>query len=266
MTTSTSARRAAQTQELWELWKRTGDVAHRNRIVTMYTPLVRYIAVKKVRDLPIHFDLDDLVSAGLVALIEAIERWEPERGTQLEQFAWTRVQGSMLDELRKVDWAPRRLRRSERALNTAQTRLMIKNGREGTEDEIAEELGLDRDQLAALRADLARATVGSLNTGVASSDDGAIECIDVIASTDEDGGDPVTSVLRHEQRDILISSLSRLTQREREVAVLIYSKGYSQREAGDILGITESRVSQLHTSLRRTLRVALEEGDLALAA
>lgn len=264
MTATTSTDRASQTLELWGLWKRTGDLEHRNRIVTMHTPLVRYIAVK-LRE-PVHFDLDDLVAAGLLALVQAVERWNPERGVELDVFAWTRVQGAMLDELRRVDWAPRRLRRAERALRAAEAKLIGRLGRVGTEAEIAAELGVTDAALTALRRDLGRASVGSLNAAIASGEEGPIERIDVIASREEAGGDPLAAVMASERREVLLASLSRLTRREREVAVLIYSKGLSQREAGSALGITESRVSQIHTSLRRTLRDALEEGQLAAAA
>src|SRR5215203_6606648 len=137
---STSSRRRVSADEslaLWREYKRTGDVQVRNRLVMTFAPLVKYIVFKKVRELPARCDVEDFISCGLEALIASIDRFDPDRGATLEQFAWTRIHGAVLDELRRQDWAPRSLRRWERDIARAKERFAVNHGRQPTTDELA---------------------------------------------------------------------------------------------------------------------------------
>jgi len=169
----------------------------------------------------------------------------------------------MVDELRRQDWVPRRVRRDERELAEVHQRVQSRLGRAPRDEELAGELGVEPERLERLRTDLSRADISSLDTPIDGIDDDVSDRLSTIASPTDD---PLASVLRSEDRAAVRRGLSALTPREREVAALIYISGLSQREAGKHLGITESRVSQLHTSLRRTLRSQIGEASEATAA
>src|SRR5947199_7022179 len=141
--TSTSKRRvsADDALALWREYKATGDLQVRNRLVMTYAPLVKYIVFKKVRKLPARCEVEDFISCGLEALITAIDRYDPEKGATLEQFAWTRIHGAILDELRRQDWAPRSVRRWERDIETARRNFAGVHGRQPSREELADSLG-----------------------------------------------------------------------------------------------------------------------------
>src|SRR5438034_10805354 len=137
---STSRRRvsADEALALWSEYKRTGDVQVRNRLVMTFAPLVKYIVYKKVREMPARCEVEDFISCGLEALINSIDRYDPEKGATLEQFAWTRIHGAVLDELRRQDWAPRSLRRWERDIARARESFIALHNRRPSRDELAD--------------------------------------------------------------------------------------------------------------------------------
>ena len=149
METATSAQRptASTAEALWRAWIQNGDIAARDRLVLSYAPMVKYLACRKVRELPAHCELDDLVSCGLLALIAAVDRFDPAKGATFEQYAWTRVSGAIMDELRRQDWAPRSLRRSGRAIERAREEWQSRNGRMPSDRELASELEIGVDEL-----------------------------------------------------------------------------------------------------------------------
>src|SRR6187401_617329 len=147
----------AQAEALWRNWKHRRDVCSRDRLVLAYAPMVRYIASRKVRELPTHCDVDDLASSGLVALMEAIDRFDPVKGASFEQYAWTRVAGALVDELRKQDWASRSGRRIERARDS----FFARAGAMPTELELANELGTTVDELRTSVEDIDRSDISS---------------------------------------------------------------------------------------------------------
>ena len=134
---------------LWQQYKRTGDVKLRDRLIFTFTPMVRYIVYRKVREVPAQCDVEDFLSCGLEALIRSIERYDPEKGATLEQFAWTRIHGAVLDELRRHDWAPRSLRRAERAINGAQESFLAEHERQPSRAELAAAAGMSPEELGA---------------------------------------------------------------------------------------------------------------------
>src|SRR5436190_22128224 len=138
---------AHEAESLWRSWKTQRNTSARDRLVLCYTPMVRYLASKKVRELPAHCELDDLASAGLVALIEPVDRFDPSKGATFEQYAWTRVSGAIMDDLRRQDWASRSVRRLARQVERARDDFFVKTGRFPSDEELATKLELSLDEL-----------------------------------------------------------------------------------------------------------------------
>jgi RNA polymerase sigma factor for flagellar operon FliA len=236
----------------WRAYRRGGEVELRDRLIFMFMPMVRYIVYRKVREMPAQCDVEDFLSCGLEALIRSIERYDPEKGATLEQYAWTRIQGAVLDELRRHDWAPRSLRRDERIVNAARDSFVAQHERQPTIAELAERVGMDPVALAERLDELALAEIGSLNRVVRSDDNATIERIDTLVSADADC-DPTSMAERREAKERFRRAFALLPKNEREVAVLLYVEGWTLRDIGARLGVSESRVSQIHTQLRRRL-------------
>jgi RNA polymerase sigma factor for flagellar operon FliA len=265
---STTSRRRVSADEalaLWSEYKRTGDLQVRNRLVMTFAPLVKYIVFKKVRELPARCEVEDFISCGLEALIASIDRYDPSKGATLEQFAWTRIHGAVLDELRRQDWAPRSLRRWERDIAKARDQFTAIHGRRPSKDELADSLAISVDDLRRREDDIAVSDVTSLNTLVISDDETTVERIDTLAARDTEL-DPEHATAKDEAKAKFRSAFEKLPQREREVAVLLYVKNLTLREIGDILGVSESRVCQIHSQLKRTLKQQLSEESLLFSA
>jgi RNA polymerase sigma factor for flagellar operon FliA len=250
---------------LFHEYKRTGDVAARNRLVMTYAPLVKYIVFKKVRELPARCEVEDFIACGLEALIASIDRYDPAKGATLEQFAWTRIHGAVLDELRRLDWAPRSVRRWERDITRARDQFTGIHGRRPTNEELADSLGIGVADLRRHTDDIVASDVTSLNALVVSHEDSSVERIDTIAG-DEPGADPEQVALAGEAKARFRSAFATLPRREREVAVMLYVKNLTLREIGEVLGVTESRVCQIHTQLKRTLKQQLAQDAHLFAA
>ncbi|WP_210493767.1 FliA/WhiG family RNA polymerase sigma factor [Patulibacter sp. SYSU D01012] len=261
--------RRATTEQLlrkWRMYRKTGDRAKRDELVFLLTPLVRHIVSRKVRQLPAYCEMDDLAAAGLEALVVSIERFDPAKGATLEQFAWTRINGAVLDELRRRDWAPRSLRRWEREAETARRELRSRLEREPNDFELAEHLETSSDEIRARRDQLALAEVESLATSVAGSDGTLVDRTETIVSADRSSSPERMATVR-EARAHLAAAVAALPDRERDVARLLYVENLRLREIGDMLGVSESRVCQIASSLRSRLRAALgDHADLLVAS
>ena len=258
--TTTSRHRvsADEAHALWREYKRTGDVRARNRLVMTFAPLVKYIVFKKVRELPSRCEVEDFISCGLEALIASIDRYDPEKGATLEQFAWTRIHGAVIDELRRLDWAPRSLRRWERDIARARDQFAAVHGRPPSRAQLAEALAMPVEELRRRQDEIAVSDITSLNAMVVSDEESTVERIDTLAAAD-DRLDPQHATATEEAKERFRAAFERLPRREREVAVLLYVKNLTLREIGDILGVSESRVCQIHTQLKRTLRHELSQ-------
>src|SRR5689334_19630408 len=190
MTLATAPKRAARRMSsedslaLWREYRRTNDRALRDRLVLTFAPLVKYIVYKKLREMPARCEAEDFIACGLEALIHSIERYDPEKGATLEQFAWTRIHGAVLDELRRQDWAPRSLRRWERDINQAREHFIGVHGRKPTREELATTLDCTVEDLRTREDEILASDVTSLNTLVLSDDETAIERIDTLVSDD----------------------------------------------------------------------------------
>ena len=236
---------AAEVLATWHEYRRSGDRELRDRLIFMFMPMVRYIVYRKVREVPAQCDVEDFMSCGLEALIRSIERYDPDKGASLEQYAWTRIHGAVLDELRRHDWAPRSLRRDERTINNARESFLSLHERQPSREELAAQVGMTPTELINRLDQVALAEVGSLNE-----------------SADEDC-DPTAQAERGEAKQRFRRAFARLTKQEREVAVLLYVEDWTLRDIGVRLGVSESRISQIHTQLRRRLYEQLS-GELPL--
>src|SRR5947209_10158228 len=165
----------SETLALWKRYRETNDPALRNRIVLTFAPLVKYIVYNKIRELPARCEVDDFISCGLEALINSIERYDPSKGATLEQYAWTRIHGAVLDELRRQDWAPRSLRRWERDIQRARERFNLTHGRRPTTDALAAAVGTDPADLRARQDEIATSDLTSLNSLVLGDEETSVE-------------------------------------------------------------------------------------------
>ncbi|HEX3977901.1 MAG TPA: sigma-70 family RNA polymerase sigma factor [Solirubrobacteraceae bacterium] len=248
---------------LWRTYKEGGDISARDRLVFSLAPVVKAIVYRKIREIPAYREVDDFISCGLEALIKSIDRYDPDKGATLEQFAWTRIHGAVLDELRRYDWAPRSLRRMEREMNRARERFNAIHGRAPDRAELAQLLAISRDELEALISDLDRSDVGSLNATLTADDDNAAERIDVMPSSDRDT-DPEHVAMREGAVTRFRVVFDQLPDRERKVALLLHVNNLTLREVGEVLGVSESRVCQIHGKLKRGLRERLSADELLL--
>jgi RNA polymerase sigma factor FliA len=248
---------ADETLALWKEYRRTDDRAVRDRLVLTFAPLVKYIVYKKVREMPARCEVEDFISCGLEALIQSIERYDPDKGATLEQYAWTRIHGAVLDELRRQDWAPRSVRRWERDMERAADDFARLQGRRPTAPELADAMGISLDELRRHRDEITQSDVTSLNALVLSDDDTTIERVDTVACSD-DRVDPVFAAATTEAKAKFRAAFAKLPEREQQVAVLLYVKGMTLAEIGEVLGVSESRVCQIHGALKKTLRLALD--------
>ena len=255
----------AEALNLWRRYRATNDPKLRDRLIMTYAPLVKHIVYRKIREVPSHQEADDYISRGLEALITSIDRYDPTRGATLEQFLWTRIHGAVLDELRRQDWAPRSVRRFDREVAKAARSFRAIHGREPQDVELADALAVTVEELRAHRADVVRADVGSLNaTASETGEDEGVERVETLHSEDERSR-PEHAVLITDTKDAFRKAFETLSTREQEVIVLLYVKHLTLREVGEVLGVTESRVSQLHSGIRKKLRERLSGHEEALS-
>jgi RNA polymerase sigma factor FliA len=249
-------------EELWQRYKETGDLALRNRLVLTYVPLVKHIVYKKIRELPPSCEVDDLISCGIETLIGAIDRYDPSKGASLEPYLWTRIHGAVLDELRRRDWAPRSLRRLERDLTKAQETFTGAHGRPPTHIELANMMSMTPAELREKEWEIRRSDLTSLSSLTVRDGGTGVELIETIEADDPEI-DPEQQAAREEARAKFRRAFERLSPREREVAVLLYVKNLTLREIGEVLEVSESRVSQIHSQLKSRIRERLRN-DVAL--
>ena len=255
-----------EAEQLWLRWKDGRDLRSRDRLVLAYAPMVRYIASRKVRELPAHCELDDLASAGLVALLEAIDRFDPARGASFEQYAWTRVAGALVDELRKLDWASRSVRREGRRIGRARDSFVARTGAIPTEAELAGELGVSVHELRSRVDDVDRSDVASLNSPARGVDApaGTVELGETIQAP-SGKHEPEAKLLHGDRNRAMRAAVARLSDREREVLSLVHVQELPGAEIGRLLGVSESRVSQILAGIRRKLKDKLDLYDAAAA-
>lgn len=228
------------------------------RVLLEHLPMVRFHARRIHEKLPQHVDIEDLVSAGVVGLMDAFAKFDPEKKVQFHSYAQFRIRGAILDSLRTLDWSPRELRRKGRAVEEAIRVVTARTGRIPGEPEVATEMGLTLDEYQQLLGDLKGLEIGTLH--VERNEDSGEEELAYIPGRPED--DPLFRCLRGEMEDRLAEAIANLPERERLVMTLYYYEEMTMREIGLALGVVESRVSQVHASAVVHLRGALK--DLAV--
>jgi RNA polymerase sigma factor FliA len=250
---------AEDTQSLWREYRvHKGDKAIRDRLILTYAPLVKYVAGRLGSGLPAHVDEGDLVSYGLLGLIGAIERYDPDRDVKFETYAIARIKGSIIDELRAMDWVPRSVRARARDIERAIAELERKLRRAPTDEEIAEKLGISQDELEESLTDISRSSIAALDELWTVSSGGGgdqVALIDTIEDTE--APDPQGSLSQTEMKEAIGEAIARLPEREKLVVTLYYYEELTLREIGEVLGVTESRVSQLHTKAILRLKARL---------
>ena len=220
-----------------------------------HLPIVRFLARRIHERLPQHVDIEDLVSAGVVGLMDAFAKFDPTKKVQFRSYAQFRIRGAILDSLRTLDWSPRELRRKGRAVEEAIRVLTARMGHAPGEAEIAAEMALELDDYQQLLGDLKGLEIGTLHM-VRNEDSGEEELAYVPGRPDED---PLFLCLRGELEDRLTEAIANLPDRERLVMTLYYYEEMTMREIGLALGVVESRISQVHASAVSHLRAALKD-------
>jgi RNA polymerase sigma factor FliA len=237
----------AEIDELWRRYRASGEKALRDRLILTYAPLVKYVAGRLGSGLPAHVDEGDLASYGLLGLIAAIDRYDPGRDVKFETYAIARIRGSILDELRSLDWVPRSVRSRAREIERAIAELERKLGRAPSDEEIAKKLSMSGEELEDSLTDISRSSIAALDElwTVSGSGGDQIALIDTIE--DETEPDPQAALSQTEVKEAIADAIARLPEREKLVVTLYYYEDLTLREIGEVLGVTESRVSQLHT-------------------
>jgi RNA polymerase sigma factor for flagellar operon FliA len=244
------------TQSLWQEFRRTKDKGLRDRLILTYAPLVKYVAGRLGSGLPAHVDEGDLVSYGLLGLIGAIERYDPDRDIKFETYAISRIKGAIIDELRALDWVPRSVRSRAREIERAIGELEAKLGTAPTDEQIAAKIGISVDELEESLTDISRSSIAALDELWSTSGEGdQVSLLDTIEDTT--GPRPADVLDATEMREALADAIARLPEREKLVVTLYYYEELTLREIGEVLGVTESRVSQLHTKAILRLKARL---------
>ena len=248
--------KAVELKELWHRYKEDGDETARERLVVAYSPLVKFIAGRMASGLPSHVEEGDLISYGLLGLIGAIERFDPEREIKFETFAVARVKGAIIDELRSLDWVPRSVRSRARDVEKAHAALEAELQHAPTDEEMADKLKMTVEEFQETLLEIANSSVLALDDLWTFADPegggGQISVLDTIR--DPNAIDPESEAQTTELKDRLADAIESLPDRERLVIALYYYESLTLREIGEVLGVTESRVSQLHTKAVLALR------------
>lgn len=244
-------------EELWWKYAATRDQDMRDRLIVHYSPLVKFVASRLAAGLPQNVEQADLVSYGIFGLIDAIDRFDPERGNKFETYAMQRIKGAILDELRSYDWVPRSVRAKARSIEKALTKLESEYGRTPNENELAGELGIAVSQLQAMLSQISGVGLIALDEMLAGNGD-RNESVALIDTIPDAGDGPVSLFETKEMKQLLALGINGMGEREKLVLVLYYFEHFTLAEIGKVLGVTESRVCQIHTKAVMQLRIFLQ--------
>ena len=241
---------------LWHQYTTTRDLETREKLLTKYLPLVKYVAGKMMFSLPSCVDYNDLLSAGVMGLIGALERFKPEQGVKFETFVLPRIKGAILDELRTLDWAPRSLRSKARMVEKVSEQLEKELGRSASNDEIANKLEMKIEDYGGVQLELSKASLLSLDGSRVEDNEQITSMYDLLENAQSDN--PHYSLEHIETKKLLIKAIEGLNEQEKIVMALYYYEELTLKEIGQVLSITESRVSQIHSKALGGLKGALE--------
>ncbi len=250
----------SQAEQVWASYKADANQADRDQLIVFYSPLVKYVAGRVAAGLPQNVDQADLVSYGMFGLIDAITKFDPDRGFKFETYAISRIKGAVLDELRSIDWVPRSVRAKAKSVERAMSKLETKYHRAPTDEEIAEELDLSMAQLTTLYNQISSLRMVALDEMLSFGGGESMTLGDTLADR-RDG--PGGQYERIELRQMLADAINRMGEREKIVLTLYYYENLTLAEIGNVLGVTESRVCQIHTKavLHLRSRLAAQERE-----
>jgi RNA polymerase sigma factor for flagellar operon FliA len=260
--TKTPDAEATELDRLWTEFKDRADAAARERLILHYAPLVKYVVGRLAAGLPHTVERADLVSYGMFGLMDALDKFDRAREVKFETYAIPRIKGAIIDELRAMDWVPRSIRFKAREVEKAYSGLESKLRRAPTDGEVAGHLGISLSELHEVVNQISFVSVMALDELVSTGDERGEKrsLLDTLA--DAASSDPAAELEGQEMRGLLAAAINSLTEREKIVVTLYYFEGLTLAEIGEILGVTESRVCQIHTKAVGQLRLNLvDEGD-----
>ncbi len=248
--------------ELWLEYRRSKSTDIRDFLVLKYSPLVKYVAGKIAINMPESVEYDDLISYGCIGLLDAIEKFNPEKDIQFKTYAITRVRGAIYDELRTIDWVPRSVRQKSKEVESAISNLELKLGRAANDEEIAREMGMSGSDFQKLILKLNCTSMVSLNEVWYPGTDEEMTLADSIESPNSIKPDVMLE--KQEVKKVIVDAIKKLPDKERKVLILYYYEDLTLKEIGAVLEVTESRISQLHTKaiLRLRGRLTKMKADL----
>lgn len=250
---------AAALRRLWDDYKRTGSREARDRLIVHYSPLVKFVAGRVSVGLPQNIEQADLVSYGIFGLIDAIDKFDPARGIKFETYAINRIKGAIIDELRSIDWVPRSVRAKARAVEKAMAKLEAELHRTPTDAELAAELGMTEDELQQVFNQISFVGLVALDEMLGGGERGDAT---TLGDTIPDKGEgPMAAFEVEEMKQLLADAINRMGEREKIVLTLYYYEGLTLAEIGEVLGVTESRVCQIHTKAVLQLRARMAEPE-----
>ena len=248
---------ATELDGLWSEFKGSASPTARERLILHYAPLVKYVVGRVASGLPQTVERADLVSYGMFGLMDALDKFDTGREVKFETYAIPRIRGAIIDELRAMDWVPRSIRFKAREVEKATSGLEAKLRRAPTEEEVAEHLGISVSELHEVVTQISFVSVMALDEMVSGSEGEERSLIDTLA--DASSADPLAELEGQEMRGMLAAAINDLSEREKIVITLYYFEGLTLSEIGDILGVTESRVCQIHTKAVGGLRINLSD-------
>ncbi|MBN1500415.1 MAG: RNA polymerase sigma factor WhiG [Spirochaetes bacterium] len=244
---------ACNEETLWKQLCATKDQELKDYFILKYAPLVKYVAGKVSMGMPQNIEFDDLVSYGIFGLIDAISKYDPDRGIKFKTYAMTRVRGAIFDELRSIDWIPRSIRQKAKEIESAIAELENKLGRTVEDEEISKELGITIEEFHTILNKVSGTAMVSLNDiwylGDESDELSILETLEA-----PDNMNPDVLIEKEEIKDHIVEAIKKLPDKEKKVIVLYYYEDLTLKEIGQVLEVTESRISQLHTKAIMRLR------------
>jgi RNA polymerase sigma factor for flagellar operon FliA len=247
-------------EQLWADYKASNSRAARDRLIVHYSPLVKYVAGRVSVGLPQHIEQSDLVSYGIFGLIDAIDKFDTDRNIKFETYAIARIKGAIIDELRSIDWVPRSVRAKARLVEKAYAKLESELLRTPSDQEVADELGISEADLHGIFNQISFVGLVALDEVLSGSGDRG-ESTTLGDTIPDKGEGPVAAFEVEEMKQILASAINRLGDREKIVLTLYYYEGLTLAEIGEVLGVTESRVCQIHTKAVLQLRARMSEPE-----
>lgn len=249
-------------KKIWDSYKREQNPDLKKELITNYLPLVKAIAIRLSAGLPKHISLDDLISSGVCGLITSIDKFNPDSGTRFKSFAGLRIHGAMLDELRSLDWVPRSVRSRSKQLQLAYNTIQQEKGRFATDSEVAEFLNIPLENLDSFIESTKIINLVSLDAKIYKEESGhTMNFSEIIA--DKSQSLPIGKLSKDELKQTLVDAIHSLSKQEQIVLTLYYFEELTLKEIGSVIGVSESRVSQIHSKSLYRLKAKISLSEIS---